>query len=175
MKSLNKSVLVAVVIILGFTINCSSSAKRLGDYKPLNYSTTKLNEKVAIAYLPEADAEIKDGEVFNETNFLNFYKSKLKEKGVFSDKAKETIEIKVNDVRFRSEGVAIWVGSIAGPDSINLDLTIKDAKGNIIDQHNISISYGLGGFGGGPNNVRSDYFYSKITELTLKQLGYQTE
>ncbi|XDD53657.1 hypothetical protein AB3N62_14385 [Leptospira sp. WS4.C2] len=171
----DKKVYVVMVLVLVFAINCSSSAKRLGDYKAPNYNTTKLNEKIVVAYLPEANEEIKETEVFNEANFLNYYKAKLKEKGVFSDKAKETIEIKVNDVRFRSEGVAIWIGSLAGTDSINLDLTIKDAKGNIIDQHNISISYGLGGFVGGPNSARSDYFYEKITQLTLQQLGYPVE
>ncbi|EMY60139.1 hypothetical protein [Leptospira terpstrae] len=170
-----KSVYAVLALVLVFAVNCSSSAKRLGDYKAPNYSTTKLNEKVVLTYTPEANAEVKDSEVFKEENFLRVYKTKLKEKGVFSDKAKETIEIKINDVRFRSEGVAIWIGSIAGADSMDLVLTIKDAKGNIIDQHNITVAYGLGGFVGGPNETRAEHFYEKITQLTLQQLGYPVE
>ncbi|XMO25072.1 hypothetical protein ACKZJ7_03090 [Leptospira sp. 'Mane'] len=175
MMNFKKTVFVVLVLVMSLVANCSTSAKRIGDFQAPNYSTIKFNEKLAVAYLPEADAEIKSGKVFNEENFLNYYKSKLKEKGVISDKAKETIEITINDVRFRSEGVAIWIGTLAGTDSIDLDITIKDAKSKIIDQHKITISYALGGFAGGPNSVRSEYFYKKITNLTLQQLGYPAE
>ncbi|BDA77981.1 hypothetical protein LPTSP3_g09110 [Leptospira kobayashii] len=171
----NKSTYIILALVTGFAVNCSTTAKRVGDFQAPNYSSVKFNDKLVVSYVPEAEAEIKSNNIFNENNFLNYYKSVLKEKGVISEKAKETIEIKINDARFRSEGVAIWVGTMAGADSIDLDLTIKDAKGKVIDQHKIEISYALGGFGGGPNSVRTDYFYKKITNLTLQQLGYPVD
>ncbi|GBF50426.1 hypothetical protein LPTSP4_19510 [Leptospira ryugenii] len=164
-----------LIIAFSLVFNCSTTAKRVGDYQAPNYQVIKLSDKITLKYLPEAETEIKGGDVFKEEVFLNLFKSKLKDKGVFSEKAKETIEIQINDARFRSAGVAIWVGTFAGADSIDIDLTIKDAKGNIIDQHKIKVSYALGGFGGGPNSVRSEYFYNKIINLTLQQLGYPTD
>ncbi|TGN10462.1 hypothetical protein [Leptospira ilyithenensis] len=175
MINFNKSTYIILALVIGLTVNCSTTAKRVGDFQAPNYSSVKLGDKFAVSYLPEAEAEIKSNNIFNENSFLDYYKSALKEKGVISEKAKETIEIKINDARFRSEGVAIWIGSLAGADSIDLDLTIKDAKGKVIDQHKIEISYALGGLVGGQNTVRSGYFYKKITNLTLQQLGYPVD
>lgn len=162
---------VGLALSVQLIVNCSSTATRIGEFQAPNYNAIKFNEKLVVSYAPEIEAEFKDAQVFVEADFLNYFKTKLKERGIISDKAKESLDIQFQDARFRSQGVAIWIGTMAGADSVDLNLTVKDAKGAPIDKHRIKVSYALGGFVGGQNSFRAEYFYKKVTNLIFQQLG----
>ncbi|XDD49660.1 hypothetical protein AB3N59_14850 [Leptospira sp. WS92.C1] len=143
----------------------------MGEFSTPNYKAIKFNEKLVVSYAPEAEF-LKESPTFVAGHFIEYFKTKLQKKGVsFSDTAKETLDIQFQDARFRSQGVAMWIGTFAGADSVELDLTTKDVKGIPIDKNKIKVSYALGGLLGGWNDFRSKYFYKKITNLIFQQLG----
>lgn len=159
-----------VFLLSALVWNCSSSAIREGETK-IDYKTVKFSDSVNVSYSPEAEKEVLRGGYFNTTEFLGYFKNQLSSKGLLLAKAKDIIEIQITDARIRSEGVAIWIGTLAGPDKIKGLVTVKNAKGEIVDKIQVSVAYALGGFAGGLNKNRIGYLYSEFTKLVLEQFG----
>ncbi|EQA47287.1 hypothetical protein LEP1GSC050_0539 [Leptospira broomii serovar Hurstbridge str. 5399] len=167
----NKYRIGLIVFLAALAWNCSSSATREVPNTKVNYKSAKFNETVNLSFEEAADKEIKEGNYFKSEEFLNYFKQELSNKGVLLAKAKETIEIKITEARIRSLGVAIWLGTFAGPDRIKGDVTVKNSKGEVIDTIKISVAYALGGFVGGQNKNRIGYLYSEFTKLLIEQFG----
>jgi hypothetical protein len=80
------------------------------------------------------------------------------------------LEVRVKDVRVRSNFTAIMFGFMAGSDSIKADIIVKSPSGQELDRFEVSTSYALGGLAGGQDSARMGWLYEKFAEETLKEL-----
>jgi len=86
------------------------------------------------------------------------------------------VEILVTDMRVRSNFSAVAFGFLAGSDSVEGDVLVKDDKGKILNKFTVSASYALGGLAGGQDSARMGWLYEEFAKHTLNELqGIQSE
>ena len=80
------------------------------------------------------------------------------------------MEVLVKDMRVRSNFSAVMFGFMAGSDSVTGDVILKDPSGSEMDRFEVSVSYALGGLGGGHDSARMGWLYEKFAEETVNEL-----
>jgi hypothetical protein len=78
------------------------------------------------------------------------------------------MDVLVTNVRIRSKFNAVMWGPMAGGDSVDGDVTLKDASGKVLDKFSVSTSYALGGFAGGSDS-RIDWLYEAFAKQVVGQ------
>jgi len=81
-----------------------------------------------------------------------------------------TLDILVTHVRVRNTFNAIMWGAMSGNDSVEGEVTVKNAAGEVVDKFKVTASYALGGTGGGQDGTRMGWLYEAFAKETLKTL-----
>lgn len=167
--------LVILVLVLG---GCASGITR-PQGAPAEHSKLSANNQVAaisVSLTNDARKKATENLKFNSDELLSHVKRALEINSLLNsatDKARPNLEIQVKDMRVRSNFSAIMWGFMAGADSISADVLLKDATGKELDRFEVSVSYALGGLGGGQDTTRMSWLYEKFAEETVKELVKQ--
>jgi len=174
---LNKKLLLALaaLLVLG---GCASGVKRTPAAANTPASThAAMSSKnqisaVSIALTEDAKKKQLDNLKFNSGDLLSTVKRALESTSIINetDNKLPTLEILVTDMRTRSAFSAIAFGFMAGADSIDADVIVRDKAGKELDRFTVSTSYALGGIGGGQDSARMSWLYEKFAEETVKEL-----
>jgi hypothetical protein len=169
-EKMKKLLLVGMFAVLTLT-GCAGTVKRdpsitgaappvkVAKYKVVN---VKLNEA--------AQKKQADNAQFSKEELSAFIKRKLDARTAIAVDATHDIEVTVTDFRVRSAFTAIMFGFMAGNDSIDGKVDVKDAAGNIINSFDVSASYALGGLAGGQDGARMNWLYEKFADLAIAEM-----
>ncbi len=167
---------VAIAFLLG---GCASGVSRApsvagGQAVGKTYSQFAL---VSLSMSPEAKEKAIDNLKFNQNELLDHVKRALEAQSLIDATAGEglpRIEVVVKDMRIRSNFSAVAFGFLAGADSIEGDIVLRDAAGRELDRFSVSASYALGGIGG-LDSSRMSWLYEKFAEETARELKKQQQ
>lgn len=80
------------------------------------------------------------------------------------------LAVHVTGVRVRSVFNAVMWGFMAGADSMEGDVELRTAEGQVADQFHVAVSYALGGLVGGQDGMRMEWMYRKFAEQIVNAL-----
>lgn len=128
---------------------------------------------VTLRFSEEGKKKASENLKFNGDELLGHVKRALKAKDLLveQDATPPTVDIEITSVRVRSNFSAVMWGFMAGADSIEGNVTVSGADGARLDAFKVSVSYALGGIGGGQDSARMDWMYEKFTEELLKTMS----
>jgi hypothetical protein len=154
---------------------CASGVTRPTDAAAAGYRLAdgKKVSEVRISVLSAVRDKLKDSLKFDDESLRRHVEQALIGYSVFDASKKGTlpvVEILVTNVRVRSTFNAVMWGFMAGSDSIDGDVVIKDPSGHELDHFSVSASYALGGFAGGQDSMRMDWLYEAFAKETVKEL-----
>ncbi|MBI5097388.1 MAG: DUF4410 domain-containing protein [Nitrospirae bacterium] len=161
-----------IVLLLG---GCASGITRSPGVSMEMAKLTTSNQVAAVTISMTDEARKKSVEnlKFNPDELLNHVKRALEANALLNattDVSRPTLEIRVKDMRVRSNFSAVMFGFMAGADSITGDIIVKNPTGQEIDKFEVSVSYALGGLAGGEDSARMGWLYEKFAEETVKEL-----
>lgn len=170
--------IIVIALLLAVTYGCSSGVKR---EKPTqsgigNVTTVDEISQVSVSLTSEAKGKVADNLKFDQEQLLLHVKRALDTNSILlaePNGSAPSMEIQVKDFRVRSNFSAVMWGFMAGADSITGDIVLKNPGGEEIDRFEVSVSYALGGIGGGQDDARMSWMYEKFAEETLKQVTGQ--
>jgi hypothetical protein len=167
--------LLALALVIG---GCASGVSRGPGMIGPNVHITTSNplSSVTLTFTEEAKQKASENLKFNADELLSHVRRALDANSLLkanADEPKPTLEVRVKDVRIRSNFTAIMFGFMAGADSITADLIVKSPSGQELDKFEVSTSYALGGIAGGQDSARMGWLYEKFAEETLKELKKQ--
>jgi hypothetical protein len=127
---------------------------------------------VTVTLTPEARQKATENLKFNPDELQSHVRRALEAHSVLKSAggSQPTLEVQVKDMRVRSGFSAIMFGPMAGSDSVTADIIVKSPAGAQIDKFQVSVSYALGGIGGGQDSARMGWLYEKFAEETVKEL-----
>lgn len=162
------------MMIAMFIVGCSSGVTRPQSPQKttLRLSTAKPVSSVVISLTDQAKQKHPENLKFNPEQLLAHVKRALESQSLLKDKSnpsKLILEISVKDMYVRSNFSAIAFGFMAGSDSITGDIVLRDGNREL-DRFEVSVSYALGGLGGGQDETRMSWLYEKFAEETIKEL-----
>jgi hypothetical protein len=162
----------AVAVLLagcasGVTRNNPAAANRAG------ISANNQVSSVTLTMTEDAKKKQIDNLKFNSDELLGTIRRALDSSKFINaseDAPRPSLEIQVTDMRVRSTFTAVALGFMAGADSINADVILRDKGGTELDRFAVSASYALGGLAGGQDSSRMSWLYEKFAEVTVKEL-----
>ena len=161
-------------LISVFLVGCSSGVQRPSEpHTRVNLSDKTPLSSVSINLTKEAKKKAIDNLKFNQHRLLDHIKRALEAHSLLEKspgKESQELEILVKDMRVRSNFSAIAFGFMAGADSVTGDIVLKDSLGSELDRFEVSVSYALGGLGGGQDEARMGWLYEKFAEETVNEL-----
>ncbi len=170
---MNRIVLVAATALI--LAGCASGVTRTPSV-PAGHVRLSANNQVAslsLSLTDEAKKKAAENLKFNPDELLSHVKRALEANSLVNgsaDKPRPDLEIRVKDIRVRSNFSAVMWGFMAGADSVAADIVLKDLAGKELDRFEVSASYALGGFAGGQDSARMGWLYEKFAEETVKEL-----
>jgi len=171
--AINKK-LISVIAIAFFLAGCASGVKRSSNVasNQVRISSQSQIASVSLSLTDEAKKKASENLKFNPDDLLSHVKRGLDANSLLGSTGKllPNLEIQVKDMRVRSNFSAVMWGFMAGADSITADIVLKDLAGQELDRYEVSVSYALGGLGGGQDDSRMGWLYEKFTEETVKEL-----
>lgn len=174
MKSMLAAAALAATIVLG---GCASGVTRGPgvESQKLGISASNQVSAVSLSFTDEAKQKATENLKFNPDELLSHVKRALEANSFLNaaDQGKPALEVRVKDVRVRSNFTAIMFGFMAGSDSITADVIVKNAAGKQIDKFEVAASYALGGIAGGQDSARMGWLYEKFAEETVNELKKQ--
>jgi hypothetical protein len=167
------AVLAAAVVMGG----CTSGVSRgpgIQDQK-LGISNSNQVSSVSLSFTDEAKQKATENLKFNPDELLSHVKRALEANSFLNsaDQTRPALEVRIKDVRVRSNFTAIMFGFMAGSDSVTADVIVKNAAGKEIDKFEVAASYALGGLAGGQDSARLSWLYEKFAEETINELKKQ--
>jgi len=167
--------IVVMVLALVVAYGCSSGVKRDQPVQGDRNVITAVNaiSTVSVSLTPEARSKVSDNLKFDKELLLSHVKRALDGKSMLltePDSTAPNLEIQVKDFRVRSNFSAVMWGFMAGSDSITGDVVLKNPAGQEVDRFEVSVSYALGGIGGGQDETRMSWMYEKFAEEVIKEL-----
>jgi len=162
----------AVAVLLagctaGVTRNSPAAANRAG------ISASNQVSSVSLSMTDDAKKKQIDNLKFNSDELLGTVRRALDSSKLVNaseDAPRPSLEIQVTDMRVRSTFTAVALGFMAGADSINANIILRDKSGAEVDRFAVSASYALGGLAGGQDSSRMSWLYEKFAEVTVKEL-----
>ncbi|MGZ8156635.1 MAG: DUF4410 domain-containing protein [Burkholderiales bacterium] len=174
MKSGLAVALLAGIVVLG---GCASGVSRSPGIQAQKPSITSSNQLGAVTVSLTQDAKQKATEnlKFNPDELLSHVKRALEVNELLKagNEGKPTMEVRIKDMRVRSNFTAIMFGFMAGADSVTADIIIKNPAGQEVDKFEVAASYALGGLAGGQDSARMGWLYEKFAEETVQELKKQ--
>jgi hypothetical protein len=164
--------LLALAAVVG---GCASGVSRGPGMTAPNVQITSASplSSVTLTFTEDAKQKASENLKFNADELLSHVRRALDANSLLkasADEPRPTLEVRVKDVRVRSNFTAIM---FAGADLITADLIVKSATGQELDRFEVSTSYALGGLAGGQDSARMGWLYEKFAEETLKELKKQ--
>jgi hypothetical protein len=167
---MKKLLIISTFAVFAFT-GCAGTVKRdtssagaapavkVAKYKGVNVKLTEAAQKKQA-----------DNVQFNKEELGAFIKRKLDARTAIAADAAHDVDVTVTDFRVRSAFSAIMFGFMAGNDSIEGKVDVKDASGKVINSFNVSASYALGGLAGGQDGSRMNWLYEKFADLAIAEM-----
>lgn len=183
MKHLSIAGIVACAAVLA---GCSSGVQRpsapgatarTAVTQPVTLSSSSPARAISIELSEEAKKKAAENLKFNQDTLLDHVKRALVAKDLLKADAPEsapTLELVITSMRVRSNFSAVMWGFMAGADSIEGEVRVKDAYGAETDRFKVKVSYALGGLAGGQDQARMEWMYEKFAEETVKELTKST-
>ena len=91
-------------------------------------------------------------------------------RGLLNNQSNQTVEVSINSFRVRSGFSAVMFGFMAGSDSIQGVVAVKNAAGQYIKRAEVSASYALGGIAGGQDSSRMGWLYEEFAKHVVAEL-----
>jgi hypothetical protein len=113
--------------------------------------------------------------LFNANDIAARLQRMLEANGLIRQDGNLTVVVTINDFRIRSNAAAVWLGAMAGADTLAGQVRIADRRQSTVHSFKVDASYGLGGFAGGQDGVRLNWLYDKFAELTVAELAGTTD
>jgi hypothetical protein len=127
-------------------------------------------KSIAVALTDAAQKKHADNIQFNKDELSGMLKRKLEARSAIVADAQHEVQVTVTDFRVRSAFSAIMFGFMAGTDSIDGTVDVKDPAGKVVNSFKVSASYGLGGLGGGQDSARMNWLYEKFADLAIAEM-----
>jgi|JFJP01.1.fsa_nt_gi hypothetical protein len=166
--------LFATFLLCTLIAGCASGVTRTIT-KPPTYKVSKTQPvgAIVVSLTAEATGKAADNSQFSAESLKKQLEKSLIEDGLLNHSLvgkSPSILIEVKSMRVRSSFSAIMLGIMAGTDSITGDIVIKDVLGKEVDRFEVSASYGLGGFGGGQDDVRMGWLYEQFAKEVISEI-----
>jgi hypothetical protein len=164
-----------LVFCAALMVGCSSGVKRL-DIEGADevYILSKDNQvkEVMISLSPEAKKKHAKNLKFSSSTLRDTVYRALQSQELLGSSESQipVLEILVTNMRVRSNFSAVAFGFLAGADSIEGEIYVKDSSGKIVNKFTVSTSYALGGLAGGQDSARMDWLYEEFAKQTLREL-----
>lgn len=160
-----KFILIAMVT---FASGCASSSVRApGQVAAYKATPQQPIRSVSVTLNPGVNNSIK----FDIERMERAIEIALKNERLYDASASLTspeLNVEVTKIRIRSSFNAMAWGVMAGNDSIQGNVIIRDSSGRILDQFLVKTSYALGGLAG-QDGVRIDWLYEAFAEEIVDQ------
>jgi len=174
---MNKKVVFTIVGAI-FLAGCASGVTRTPSITVDRAALSPNNQvaSVSVSLTDEAKKKETENLKFNPEELLSHVKRAIEAQSLLNgsgDKPRPNLEIQIKDMRIRSNFSAVMWGFMAGADSVTGDIVLKDPGGKEIDRYEVSVSYAMGGIGGGQDSARMGWLYEKFAEETVKELTRQ--
>lgn len=164
-------------VVFALLTGCASTVHRADSSKERLYvlSPEQPVQDVTVSVLPSAQERVDETLKFDPEQLREYVERALQKNGVISQTAAEAlprVEIAISSIRVRSNFNAVMWGFMAGNDHIDADITLRSAQGEELDKFQVSVSYALGGIGGGQESTRMGWLYEKFAEeASLELMG----
>lgn len=158
-----------------FSAGCASSVERAGPATQAAYrlSAEKKISEVTVSLSPAAREKLKDNLKFDPEELRKHMERALSAYQIIDPGQKGSLpamEVIVTNMRVRSNFSAVAFGIMAGTDSLEADVVIKDAAGKELDRFKVSASYGLGGLAGGQDSARMSWIYEEFSKQAVQEV-----
>jgi hypothetical protein len=177
---MKSQVLAALLVVSAIALGgCASGVNRpstMTNSPRTEISSVKPLSSVTLSFTDEAKQKASENLKFNSDELLSHVRRALDANSLLkpgADQLNPSLEVRIKDVRIRSNFSAIMFGFMAGADSITADVIVKSPAGQELDRFEVSTSYALGGIAGGQDSARMSWLYEKFAEETLKELKKQ--
>jgi uncharacterized protein DUF4410 len=161
--------LMAALVAASLLAGCASGVKRADTAKTSAFQPSAEFPigQVVVSATPEVREHLKDYPLYDGTRLRAAIEQELRANSMLAAAQGSglVLEVVINHLRIRSKFNAVMWGPMAGGDSVDGEVTIKDASGKVLDKFSVSTSYALGGFAGGADS-RIDW----LNEAFAKQL-----
>jgi len=170
----NLWLLFVTLFLCTLIVGCASGVTRTIAKSPTHkVSKTQPVGAIAVSLTEEATGKAADNSQFSAELLKKQLEKSLTEGGLLNHNLSgklPSILVEVKSMRVRSSFSAIMLGIMAGTDSITGDIVLKDVSGKEVDRFEVSASYGLGGFGGGQDDVRMGWLYEQFAKEVISEI-----
>lgn len=164
--------LMAALLAASLLAGCASGVQRADSGKTSVFQPSAEFPigQVAVATSAEVRDKLKDDAKFSTGGLRSAIEQALRSNSMLASQAGSGIamDVLVTNVRIRSKFNAVLWGPMAGGDSVDGEVTLKDASGKVLDKFSVSTSYALGGFAGGSDS-RIDWLYEAFAKQVVGQ------
>ncbi len=113
---------------------------------------------------------VADNLKFNPDMLKSTVERALAAQNLVKAESAQSMDIEIESFRTRSNFAAVMFGFMAGNDSVEGVVTIKDAAGKVLKKAKVGASYALGGIGGGQDDARMSWLYEEFAKHTVAEL-----
>ncbi len=167
--------IVTIGMVAALITGCAGEVKRQGNLVAPEKLSVQKYKQVTVSLDDKAQSQLSDNVQFDPDRLRDTIQRVMKAKGMIAPNAQDKLDIKITDIRFRSNFSAIMFGFMAGSDHVTGTLKPLDPADKPLDTFEVSASYALGGLGGGQDDARMGWLYDKFAELTVKELTGQSQ
>jgi len=162
--------LVMIVLLTGCSANVTRDAG--SEKTAVSLSDLKLKE-VKVVLSSKAKGRLAKNLKFDQRKLVDYVKRALEANDLLNETSTSQLEIKVLDMRVRSNFSAVMFGFFAGADFISGDIIVKDSEQSVLDKFTVKVSYALGGLAGGMDGTRMDWLYESFANKVIEEMqGY---
>jgi hypothetical protein len=86
----------------------------------------------------------------------------------YAENSENKIEVVIEKIRIRNGFNAVMFGFMSGTDNVGATVTLSTPKGDV--KFKVKTNYALGGFGGGPTDVRLAWLGERLAEKTVQKI-----
>lgn len=169
--------MMAALLAASLLAGCASGVQRADSGKTSAFQPSAEFPigQVAVATSAEVQGKLKDDTKFSTGSLRSAIEQALRSSSMLAAQPSGGIamDVLVTNVRIRSKFNAIMWGPMAGGDSVDGEVTLKDASGKVLDKFSVSTSYALGGFAGGQDS-RIDWLYEAFAKQVVGQFTPDT-
>lgn len=166
-----KAILVSMAVL--FLAGCASGIETKSDVTQAQFiGPNQPIRAVAISFTPAAQDELADNLKFNQNVLVDRVVRALQARSQYNagNPSAETIEIRMTNIRIRSNFNALMWGFMAGADKLAGDVYLRDASGKTVNHFSVYADYALGGLAGASDEARMGWLYDKFSQLLIQHL-----
>lgn len=156
----------AVVVTLA---GCASGVSRQEGPRNFQYQGQKFS-KVNVTLSPSVQEILKDSTKFDPQQLASKVQLALTGRGMFDANASNTVDVEVTDIRIRNTITAVMFGFMAGRDTLQGTVKLKQSSGVPVYSFDVSASWALGGYAGGQDGARVGWLIEEFAKLTAKEI-----